>query len=148
MPVFRWGHSWDAFQDIEREMDRLLNSVNFAFHEIRLGWQFPPLNLYELPHEFLVTSQLPGTKSEDLELTLENGVLTIKGRRSESNGVPEDHYRRQERFRGDWQRTISIPDGVSKESLTAEIIDGVLRIHLPKGAQEQARRIPVSEGSD
>jgi HSP20 family protein len=148
MPVFRWGNSWEAIQDLEREMDRLLGSVNLTFHEIRFGWQFPAVNLYELPDEFLVTAQLPGTKSEDIELTFENGVLSIKGRRSESNGVPEDRFRRQERFRGTWQRTLSIPDGITKESLRAEIVDGVLKIHLPKGEHEQARRIPVTEGSD
>jgi HSP20 family protein len=148
MPVFRWGHSWDAIQDLEREMDRLLGSVNLAFHEIRFGWQFPAVNLYELPDEFIVMAQVPGTKSEDIELTLDNGGLTIKGRRSESNGVPEDRFRRQERFRGTWQRTLAIPDGITKESLRAEIVDGVLKIHLPKGEHEQARRIPVTEGSD
>jgi HSP20 family protein len=148
MPVFRWGHSWDAFQDLEREVDRLLNSVNFAFSGIRIGNQFPAVNLYELKNEYLLTSELPGTKAEDLEITISNGLLNIKGRRTEPNGVPEDRYRRQERFHGSWQRTLSIPDRVREEALTADFVDGILRIRLPKGEQEQARRIAVAEGSD
>lgn len=148
MPVFRWGHSWEAFQDLEREVDRLLNTVNFAFQGIRLGRQFPAVNVYELPNEYLLTAEVPGTKAEDLELTIESGLLVIKGRRSETNGVPDERFRRQERFRGTWQRTLSIPDRVRKEGLKAEIVDGVLRIHLPKGEQDQARRIPVTDGSD
>jgi HSP20 family protein len=62
--------------------------------------------------------------------------------------VPEERYRRQERFHGSWQRTLSIPDRVREEALTADFVDGILRIHLPKGEQEQARRIAVAEGSD
>src|SRR5580704_16798586 len=80
MPVFRWGHSWDAFHDFEREVDRLLSSVNFAFQGIRLGRQYPSVNLYELPDEYLLTAELPGSKAEDIELTLGNGLLRIKGR--------------------------------------------------------------------
>jgi HSP20 family protein len=148
MPVFRWGHSWEAFQDFEREVDRLLSSVNFAFQGIRLGRQYPSINLYELPEEYLLTAELPGTKAEEIELALGSGVLKIKGRRSEANGVPEERYRRQERFRGEWERSLAIPDRVREEGLSAEFVDGILRVHLPKGEQAQPRRIRVSEGSE
>jgi HSP20 family protein len=148
MPVFRWGHSWEAFQDFEREVDRLLSSVNFAFQGIRLGRQYPSINLYELPDEYVLTAELPGTKADEIELALGNGVLKLKGRRSESNGVPEERYRRQERFRGEWERSLSIPERVREEGLTAEFVDGILRVHLPKGEQSQPRRIRVSEGGE
>ncbi len=132
MPVFRWGHSWDAFHDFEREIDRLLNS---AFQGIRLGRQYPSINLYELPDQYVLTAELPGTKADEIELHLGNGVLKIKGRRTEPNGVPEERYRRQERFRGEWERSLSIPERVREEGLTAEFVDGILRVHLPKGEQ-------------
>ena len=131
-----------------REVDRLLNSVNFAFQGIRVGRQYPAVNLYELPEEYLLTAELPGTKAEDIELALVGGLLQIKGRRTEPNGVPDERYRRQERFRGDWERTLSIPERVRDEGLTAEFVDGILRVHLPKGEQSQPRRIRVSEGAD
>jgi len=146
MPVFRWGHSWEAFQDLEREMDQLLNSVNFAFQGLRLGRHFAAVNLYELPNEYLLTAELPGLKSEDLELTISGGLLHIKGQREEADGIPEERFRRQERFRGSWQRSISIPDRVREEAFSAEFTDGILKIHLPKGEREQPRRIPVSDG--
>jgi HSP20 family protein len=148
MPVFRWGHTWEAFEDLEREVDRLLNSVSFGFHGIRLGGQFPAVNMYELDNEYLLTSELPGTKVEDLEVSIANGLLNIKGRRSEPNGVPAERFRRQERFHGSWQRTLSIPERVREDALSADFIDGILRIHLPKGEQEQPRRIAVAEGAD
>jgi HSP20 family protein len=147
MPVFRWGHPWDAFQDLEREVDRLLSGVNIAFHGIRIARQYPAINLYELADEFLLTAELPGTRAEDLELTIVNGLLQIKGRR-EGDGVPDERYRRQERFRGAWQRAISVPDRIREDALRAEFVDGILKVHLPKGEQEQPRRIPVTEASD
>lgn len=148
MAVFRWGHAWDAFGDLEREVDRLLNSVNFTFQGIRLGRQFPAVNLYELESEYLLTCELPGTKVEDFELVVADGLLHLKGRRSEGNGVAEERFRRQERFRGNWQRSFSLPERIKEEGVAAEFVDGILKIHLPKGEQERARRIPVAEGSD
>ncbi len=89
MPVFRFGQTWDAFRDLEREVDRLLSGVNLTLGGVRLGRQFPAMNLYELPEEFLITAELPGTRAEDLELTIADGVLTMKGRRDAPEGFPK-----------------------------------------------------------
>ena len=148
MPVFRWGHAWDAFGDLEREVDRLLQSVNLTFLGLRLGRQYPLLNMYELPDEFLLTAELPGIRIEDLEITLAGGILTLKGRRCDAVEIPDDRFRRHERFRGSWQRSLSLPDRVEQEKLTANFSNGVLSIHLPKAEQTDALRIPVVEGND
>lgn len=148
MPVFRWGHSWDAFHDLEREVDRLLESVNFTFHGIRPGRQYPAINLFERPTEYLITAELPGTKADDIELTIAGGVLTMKGRRAGPEGVSEDRYRRQERFRGVWQRSLTLPERVQEDGLTAEFNHGVLRVHLPKAPETKARQIPIFEGGE
>lgn len=148
MAVFRWGHTWDPFHDLEREVDRLLQSVDLTFHGIRFGRQYPAVNLYDLPGEFLLTAEVPGTRSEDLELTIAAGVLTIKGKRNPPEGVPDEKFRRQERFRGAWQRSLTLPERVQDEKLSAEFNNGVLRIHLPKAASEKARQIPISEGGE
>ena len=108
MALFRWGHSWDAFHDLEREVDRLLQSVNLSFQGLRFGRQYPPVNLYELPTEYLITAELPGVKSEELELTIANGVLSMTGRHVNPDGAAEERFRRQERPRGVWQRSISL----------------------------------------
>lgn len=144
MPVFRWGHHWgEAFHDLEREVDRLLNSVNMTFQGLRFGRQFPPINLYELSEEYLLTSELPGVKIEDLELTIAAGVLTIRCSRTEDGSNDESRYRRQERPRGTWQRSLTIPDRILEEELRADLTNGILRIHLPKAPQEKPRQIPV-----
>ena len=146
MPVFRWGQEWTAFRDLEREVDRLFRNMHLTFHGFRLGRQFPAVNVYELEDEFLLTAEIPGTRAEDLELTIGGGILTIKGRRQDPEDVPEERFRRNERFRGVWQRQVSIPDRVRDEALRAEFTDGVLQVHLPKAEEVQPRQIPVSGG--
>ena len=146
MPVFRWGENWNPFRDLEREVEGLLNSVNLTFHGIRLGRQYPPVNLFELDDEYLLTAEIPGTSSEDLELTIAGSILTIKGKRSHAEEIPEDRFRRQERFHGTWQRSLSLPDRVGEDQLTAEFNHGILKVHLPKVDAAKPRQIPVVDG--
>ena len=148
MPVFRWGHSWDAFKDLEREVDRILSGVNFSLNGIRLGRQYPPVNLYEDEEEYLLTAELPGINIEDLELTISSGILTMKGSRKFPEEVPEHSFRRQERFQGEWQRSFSIPDRVNEDALSADFNDGILKIHLPKAEEVKTIQIPVTEGGE
>lgn len=147
MPVFRWGENWNPFRNLEREVEELLQNVNFSVTGIRLGRQYPPVNLYELAEEFVLTAEIPGTRSDELELTISGTVLTIKGKRTDPEGIPEECFRRQERFRGNWQRSLSIPDRVKTDELTAEFNHGVLRIHLPKADAGQPRQIPVIDNT-
>ena len=146
MPVFRWGHSWDAFRDLEREVDRLLQSVNLTFQGFRFGRQFPSLNLFELEEEYLLTAELPGIRVEDLDLTIAGGVLTLKGKSHDTSAIPEERYRRQERVRGVWQRAITLPERVQEEKLSAELNLGILKIHLPKAEAVIPRQIQVADG--
>ena len=145
MPVFSWGQSWDSFRDLERDMDRLLESVNLTFQGVRPGRQYPAINVHELPDAFLLTAELPATTPEDLELTITSGVLTISGRREEKE-IAEERYRRQERPRGAWQRSLPVPERVQEDRLTAEFSDGVLTVHLPKAEETEPRQISVTEG--
>ncbi len=148
MPVFRWGHSWYPLRDLEREVDRLLQGVNLTFQGLRLGRQYPAVNLYELDDEYLITAELPGTTTDDLDLTIAGGILTIKGKRSDTEGIPDDRFRRHERFRGPWQRALSIPERVLEEKLSAELTHGILKIHLPKAEEIKPRQIHVADGGE
>ena len=147
MAVFRWGHSWgDAFSDLEREVDSLLQSVNLTFQGLRFGRQYPPINLYELDDHYLITAELAGVATEDLDLTISDGVLTIRGGRKPDEGAEETRYRRQERPCGNWQRSVSLPERVAEDGLTADLTHGILRIVLPKAQEETPRQIPVTGG--
>lgn len=146
MPVFRWGQAWDPFRDLEREVDQLLASVSLI-SGIRFGREYPPVNVYELPDGLLLTAELPGTRPEDLEVFVADGVLTLKGKRIGAEGIPDDRYRRQERLRGTWQRSLTLPERIQEDRMSAEFINGVLKVRLPKAPATAARQIPVSDGN-
>jgi HSP20 family protein len=146
MAVFRWGNAFDAFRDLEREMDHLLHSVNMAFEGLRIGRPFPAVNIYELEQEFLLTAELPGTRVEDLDLSVANGVLKLRGRRGSAPEVAEQQFRRSERAQGQWERSFTLPERVNEHELHAELQNGVLKLHLPKAPSAVPRQIPVSNG--
>ncbi|MBM4074425.1 MAG: Hsp20/alpha crystallin family protein [Planctomycetes bacterium] len=148
MAVFRWGQAWDPLRDLEREVDRLLASVSLSFQGVRFGRQYPPVNVYEVDDELLLTAELPGTRPEDLEVLVADGVLTIKGKRNGPVGVADDHYRRQERPRGNWQRSLTLPALIQEDKLSAEFTNGILKVRLPKAPTTTPRQIPVSDGSE
>ena len=146
MAVFRWRQSWGTLRDLEREFDRLLESIKMPFPGLRLERQYPPVNVYELDNEFLLVAELPGISPENLELTVAAGILTLKGERKGPDGIPDDRFRRHERLRGNWQRQLTLPDRVNEELLSAEFVHGVLKIHLPKLPMVKPRQIPVAGG--
>ena len=143
MAVFRWGSSMDAFRDLEREMDRWLRSMNISMEGLRIGRQYPPVNIYELDEEFLLTAEVPGTNTDDVEINVADGMVTIRGNRNDAASIPEDHFRRCERPRGPWERVLALPDRVQEDKLHAELTHGVLTLHLPKSPPSEIRQIPI-----
>lgn len=143
MSSFRWGNAFEAFRDLEREMDRLLRSVNFRFDGLRLGQNYPPVNIYESDTEYLLTAELPGARVEDLELNVADGLVTIRGGRRNDPDVPAERFRRSERIVGSWERQFSLPSRVVEEEMFAELNHGVLKLHFPKAPSSAARQIPV-----
>jgi HSP20 family protein len=143
MAVFRWGHAFDAFRDLEREVDRLMRSL--TLEGFRLGRPFPAVNIFELKDEILLTAEVPGVSASDLELSVANGVLTIAGSRGTAQSIPEERYRRSERPVGRWERTFTLPEKVRDDEMYAELNHGVLKLHLPKAPSEEPRRIRVTE---
>jgi HSP20 family protein len=125
-------------------MDRLLD---FTFDTSRALWQnwrqFPACNLYETPTEFVLIASVPGVKPEDLEITVQGNNLTLKGERKRSTTVPDEAYRRQERWHGKWSRTITAPDKADLSQVSAALENGLLQLRIPKAAESQPRQVPV-----
>lgn len=147
MPVFRWRDNWEPLRDLERQVDRLLEGIPFPFPAIRFERQFPPVNLYELDEEYLLTSELPGTTAASLELTVSNGVLTLKGNRPAPTGIGDEQFRRHERMWGNWERSLTVPERVIEEEVRAEFNNGVLKVHLPKAPEGKARQIQIVQSN-
>ncbi|RPI83016.1 MAG: Hsp20/alpha crystallin family protein [Planctomycetaceae bacterium] len=144
MPVFRWGDSWESLRDLERQVDRLLEELPFPLPLLRLERKYPPINLYELPDEYVLTSELPGNEPGQLEVTVAGGVLTLKGERSAPAGVSDDQYRRHERVWGKWERAVTVPERIREDGVRADFQNGVLQVHLPKAPEARPRQIQVA----
>jgi len=106
-----WQRRWDPFRDLQREMGRLFETFE-PFQPWLVTRQFPAINLYDASDRYVLTAQLPGVTSEDLDLSITGETLTLRGERKRPEGVSDESYRRQERQTGRWTRTVTLPDRV------------------------------------
>lgn len=103
----------------------------------------PAVDIKEEEHRYLIHADLPGVKPEDIDITLEHGVLTIKGIRNEEKTEKNQGYHRVERFRGRFVRSFALPDSVDNEKVDAHLKHGVLDIVIDKKERAKPRRIAV-----
>lgn len=143
MPVLRW----DPLGELNRELDRLLETMRLPLRTEREPRELPVVNVYETEFEFLLTAELPGVPPEKVDVTVIAGTMTIQAERGAPEGVAPEQFRRHERPGGKWLRSLTIPDRVDESLVAAEFIDGVLKVHLPKLAAPPPRQIPVHSGT-
>jgi HSP20 family protein len=134
---------WDPFRELQREMGRLLESLD-PMHSARQIHRYPPLNLYDAVDRYILSVQLPGMAPSEIELTVTGESLTLRGERKRADGVKEDSYRRQERPTGRWSRTITLPERVESAQVGASLADGILTITFRKAESAQPRQITVT----
>ncbi len=127
---------------LQQEMSSLFNApsaeVNFGSTE----WA-PAVDIKETEKDFVIHADLPGVKSEDIEVTAENGVLTIKGHREDKTQEEKENYKRVERFSGSFMRRFTLPDSANLDAISAKTKDGVLELAIPKLEKAQPKRIEV-----
>ncbi len=103
----------------------------------------PAVDIKEEATRFLITADLPGVDPKDIEITMDNGVLTIKGERQSEAREEKEGYKRVERVSGAFYRRFSLPDTADAERIEAKGKDGVLEVILPKHEKVQPRKIEV-----
>jgi HSP20 family protein len=106
----------------------------------------PALDISERTDAYLVTVELPGVKLDDLDITMEDGLLTIQGERHVANDSSEAQFHRVERSSGAFRRSITLPAQIEADAVEASMEDGVLRILVPKAEDAKAKRIQVTPG--
>lgn len=144
--VHRTSLSGPAF-GLRREIDRLFEDT-FGRDSGRSGWA-PPVDVWEDSKEIVLEVELPGVKPADVEVTTENGVLTIRGDKRSS--VTEQHdgrYHVVERAYGSFSRSFQLPTGLDDRRIEAEFENGLLLVRVPKTALAQPRKVEIrSSGS-
>ncbi len=134
-----WGDLFGLRDEVERTFDRFFGETLPARHP--RTWA-PAVDVLEKDEDIIVRAELAGMKPEDVEITLTDESLVIRGEKKESEEVKgEDFYRRETSF-GAFHRTIALPATVEKERIKAVFSDGVLEVRLPK-SKEAAKAIKI-----
>ncbi len=143
---------YDPFRTLDRlreEMSKLLEGRAPALPaERELSTAFtsawiPPVDIKEEPDRFVIYMDVPGVDPKDIDISMEEGVLTIKGQRPEESEEEQAKYSRMERPRGTFQRRFTLPDTADAEKISARIKHGVLALVIPKHEKVQPRKITV-----
>lgn len=149
MSIMRWrpGRELATIRD---EMNRLFDEFfsGFPFPERRRGlmegeWA-PTVDVAETDENIVVTAELPGVKQNDVEISVVNDVLTLKGEKKEEKEIKKENYHRIERSYGSFQRSITLPTGVQADKAKATYKDGVLTITIPKVEEAKPKSIKIN----
>jgi HSP20 family protein len=110
--------------------------------DVESGWT-PLLDVSETDTEYLVRADLPAVKKEDVSVTVENDAVTIAGERKFDREEKNERVHRRESFRGQFSRSLSLPDNADANGIRAESKDGVLTVHIPKSKTERSKAIEI-----
>lgn len=133
---------WDAFDDLRREVERSFGGLEIPSVSGLLDWPAgPAIDLVEGDDEVLLLADLPGVRKEDLELTVQGNLLSIKGEKKLQEPTKSRRVVRTETWVGSFSRTISLPASVDPNRVEAQLRDGILRVRV--GKREEAKRRTV-----
>ncbi|OGT81595.1 MAG: heat-shock protein Hsp20 [Gammaproteobacteria bacterium RIFCSPLOWO2_02_FULL_52_10] len=125
-------------------LDPLVNEVLSDDNtDVAISHWRPAVDIKEEDNRFLIRADIPGVDPKDIEITMEEGVLTIKGERTSEKDEKREDYRRVERSRGTFYRRFSLPDTADAEKIVATGKDGVLELVIPKHDKVLPRRITI-----
>ena len=132
----------------QEQINRLFNEAfDRSTEEGSLTTWAPSVDIYETEQELVVKADLPDVKPEDLDIRVENNILTIRGERKFEKKVDEDKYLRVERSYGSFSRNFSLANTVNTEAIKADYKDGVLTLTIPKREEAKPKQIKVQVGN-
>ena len=130
---------------LQEQLNRLFNEAfDRSAEEGSLTPWAPAVDIFETEHELVVKADLPDIKPEELDIRVENNILTIRGERKFEKKVNENNYLRLERTYGSFSRSFSLANTVNSEAIKAEYKDGVLTLTVPKREEAKPKQIKVN----
>ncbi len=145
--LIRWEPRTGLFRSrLSRLMDEAFNDFLAPLaggEETRLGTWTPAVDIRETDEALLFTAELPGMKKEDVEVTVEHNVLTLRGERKFERQEEKESYHRVERVYGQFTRSFGLPANVRTDGVNATFADGVLTVELPKAEDAKPRRVDI-----
>ena len=145
---------WEPFRELatlQNEVNRLFNSAFDAPTPSNGGaarrWM-PAMDLVETGDHFVLRADLPGMGEDDVKIEFEDGTLTVSGERKSEHESKGEGYHRVERAFGAFSRSLTLPQGVDPEAVSASFDRGVLEVHIPKPEERKPRRISIGVGGE
>jgi len=139
---------WRPFRDLanfQEQFNQLIeNSYETRGNGSALTTWSPAVDIYETENELVMKADLPDLNEKDLDVRVENNMLTIQGERKFEKQVSEDNYLRVERAYGSFTRSFSLPNTVNPEGVKADYSNGVLTVTLPKKAEAKPKQVKVN----
>jgi HSP20 family protein len=138
---------WSLFDVLQRDFDRMagrrmsLPGTDDNGHSVA-DW-VPAVDIVEEKDRFVLRADVPGVKPEDIDVSMENGILSVSGQRHEESTEESEGVRRLERISGRFYRRFSLPDTANAEEISATSANGILEVVIPKQPEIKARRIAV-----
>ena len=142
-----------TFFSFDKSMEGFLNPVNtdsldnsiFDFRPVKQN-KFPKVDITETDMNFLITAELPGLDEKNVDLTLEDGTLTIKGEKKKETEDTQGEFYSRERSYGKFQRSFEVPTIIDQNKIDASFVKGVLKVTMPKTpeAKKEVKKIPIN----
>ena len=143
--------TYDPFRELrglQDEVNRVFNAgFNRGDNEMMRGAWSPSVDIYENKDNIVLEAELPGMRPEDVNISIENNVLTIHGERKFEKKDDKDNFHRVERSYGSFTRSFTLPPTVSAENVDAEFDSGILRLTMAKREEAKPRKIEIKAGS-
>lgn len=142
---------WEPFRGastLQEQVNRLFgNALERSAEESNLTSWAPAADIYETEHELVVKADVPEVDPKDLDICVENNILTIRGERKFEKKVNEENYLRVERAYGTFSRSFSLANTVNSEAIKADYQNGVLTLTIPKREEAKPKQIKVNVGT-
>ncbi len=148
MALIRWEPVREL-NTIQSEMNRLFNSFfesPTASNGTAARRWIPAMDLVETDEDFVLRADLPGLTESDINIELEDNILTVSGERRAQQEERRDGYYRVERASGSFSRSLTLPEGVDPDKIHAGFEHGVLEVRIPKPEQRKPRKVTISAG--
>ena len=148
MALVRWqpARDWPAFgTDLDRFFESFFQTRGTEANGQR-RWM-PAMDLVETEDDLVLKADLPGLSEDDINVEVNDNVLTISGERRAEHERKEDGYHRVERSFGHFSRSVTVPDGIDESKVTATFNDGVLEVRIPKPEERKPTRISIARGT-
>lgn len=146
MQLMKWNPARDIFS-LRHNMNGLFDDFFYprrkTFENEGLWNWNPAVDIYEEENNIVVKAEIPGMDKDAITVDVKDGVLTLKGERTDDNEVKEDNFYRKERTYGRFERAFTLPTDVNTEEISAEYKDGVLKVTVPKPEKQKPKQITV-----